>query len=114
LVEQGGDKTISEVFRARLRRMKPDRTLRAIVRLRHEKPALARARAEQVRGVKRSARQGLSEIDSVLALFGGRRLNKEPDALGNVAIETTPAGIRALAEAEHVRAVLEDQWVRVS
>jgi hypothetical protein len=34
-----------------------------------------------------------------------------PDALGGLPVETTPAGIRALAEAEGVRAILENQRV---
>jgi hypothetical protein len=33
------------------------------------------------------------------------------DALGSLPVETTPAGIRALADAEGVKAILENQMV---
>ena len=41
-----------------------------------------------------------------------RRLADEPNPLGYLAVETTPDGIRALAQSRGVRAILEDQAVR--
>ena len=51
-------------------------------------------------------------VDEVLARFGGRRLSDAPDALGSLPVETTCAGIHALAECDGVSAVLEDQPIR--
>lgn len=53
----------------------------------------------------------LPEIDRVLARFGGRRLADNVDALGALPVETTPEGIRALADAAVVRAIMENQAV---
>ncbi|KJV06822.1 hypothetical protein [Methylocucumis oryzae] len=53
----------------------------------------------------------LPEIDRVLARFGGRRLADSVDALGALPVETTPEGIRALANAEGVQAIMENQAV---
>jgi len=50
-------------------------------------------------------------IDAILRDNGGRRLGDEPTALGTIAVETTANGVRALAESEHVAAILDDQPV---
>jgi hypothetical protein len=53
----------------------------------------------------------MMEIDRVLARFGGRGLAERVDALGGLPVETTPAGVRALAATEGVKAILENQTV---
>ncbi len=53
----------------------------------------------------------MSGIDELPKRYGGRRLAAQPDALGSLPVETTAAGIKALAVCESVRGVLEDQEV---
>jgi hypothetical protein len=93
---------ISDGFEARMRRLKRNALVRAIVMLRRD------------RGAQRSVRAALGEMDAVLARVGGQRLSKAPNALGYVVVEATPAGIRALAASAAVRGVLEDQPVRLA
>lgn len=50
-------------------------------------------------------------MDEVLAKWGGRRLDDDVSALGTVAIEATPAGIKILANLKDVQTVIEDQNV---
>jgi hypothetical protein len=59
--------------------------------------------------IRQSAEPALLEIDRILERFDGQRLAASADALGCVPIETTAAGITALAASEHVKAILEDQ-----
>jgi hypothetical protein len=89
-----GDR-ISDVFEARLRRTKPDAMVRVVVMLRRDRAAVR-------------------EVDAVLARVGGRRVSKRPNVLGYVTVDTTPAGVRALASCEAVRGVIEDQPVRLA
>jgi hypothetical protein len=104
---------ISDGFEARLRRLKPESAVRAVVMLRRERPAAGVARSTAVRRVRKSALATLGEVDAILERFGGTRLDVAPNALGYVVVETTPAGIRALADSEAVRGVVEDQPVRL-
>lgn len=68
-------------------------------------------RGEVKNRLQAASELALSEIDQVLARFGGRRLADNVDALGSLPVETTPAGIRALANASGVQAILENQKV---
>jgi hypothetical protein len=43
--------------------------------------------------------------------FIDKKLTTNPDALGSISVETTAAGIAALAASEHVKAIIEDQAV---
>jgi hypothetical protein len=97
-----------------MKRAHPNSRWRALVVLRRagDLNERSRDRSEQVRRVKESAKAALNEIDTILAAHHGRRLEDEPNALGYVAVEATPAGIRALTESNHVRAIIEDQAVR--
>jgi hypothetical protein len=108
------DDRISSVFEARLRKLKPDSVLRAVVMLRREPPSPRAVRATQIKNVRKAARTALAEVDVILERFGGTRLAKEPNSLGYVTVETTPAGIRALAASDSVKGVLEDQPVRLA
>lgn len=109
---------ISSEFAARLDLLGPKETVRAVVLLcaeNAEKPTARRqSRTERqaaVRAMRTSAGQALGDIDEVLERFGGHRLAESPDALGSIPVETTAAGINALAASEWVKAVLEDQTI---
>ena len=118
--ELPGQGKISPEFSARLRRLKPQVKLHAVVLLHRPEtsrranptrstPDQRRATIEEIRG---AATETLHEVDEILRPFGGRRLSEKlPTALGTVSIESNPAGIRALAESPHVRAILEEQRI---
>lgn len=69
-------------------------------------------RAALVEAGKRSAAEGLGEIDAILKKTGGHRLADAPDLLGSLPIETTAEGIVALAGSPRVKAILEDQQIK--
>ena len=102
-------------FRGRLAGMEQGATARAILLLRvPERGSLTRRgnaqdRQEALRFVQEAAEASIAGIDAVLRRFGGSRLSEQPTAAGSLAVETTPEGLRALAELDAVRAVLEDQ-----
>jgi hypothetical protein len=99
---------ISAALEERLSRLGATDTLRAIVLLALPEADRTLGRAERVRETKDAAAVAVREIDDILAQAAGRRTG-EPNALGSIAVETTVAGIRALARSEQVRAILEDQ-----
>lgn len=109
---------VSPEFTARLNRLDPRQKLRAIVVLRREAGATPRGRrasqAERrvrLQEIAEATAPLLAEIDRVLALHQGERLASKADALGCVPVATTPEGIHALADSDHVQAILEDQPV---
>ena len=116
MAESSTGNKLSDAFEARLRELKSGAKVRAVVMLERGRPGNSepRERADQVRRVRESARAALGEVDAILAQFNGRRLADEPNALGYLAVETTPAGIRALARSNSVRGILEDQPVRLA
>lgn len=109
---------ISPEFAARLDRLDPFQKVRVIVLLcldnalgtstKRQSPAERQAIIDAVR---EAAQAKLLEIDRVLEQFGGKRLAPTVDALGSLPIETTVAGINALAASEQVKAILEDQTI---
>ena len=112
------DEKISREFAARLDQRAPKDLVRAVVLVAPDsaprptkRSALRRGRKARVEAARESLAGGLPEIDSILGAFGGRRLDHELGALGGVAVEVVPAGIRALADCEKVRAILEDQSI---
>jgi hypothetical protein len=109
---------LSPEFTARLNNLGPQQKVRAIVLLRAEgtekSTGQRQSRAERraaVEAMRKSAEQALGDIDDILRRFGGQRQAERPDALGSIPVETTAAGIRALATSERVRAVMEDQAI---
>ena len=116
MAESSTGNKLSDAFEARLRGLKSGAKVRAVVMLERGRPGKSesRERTDQVRRVRESATAVLGEIDSILAQFHGRRFGNEPNALGYVSVETTPAGIRALARSNSVRGILEDQPVRLA
>ena len=109
---------ISSEFAARLDSLAPQQKIRAIVLLNAKNTGKStryrQSRAERqaaIKVIRKSAEQALDYIDGVIERFGGQRLAESPDALGSIPVETTAAGINALAESEKVRAILEDQAI---
>jgi len=107
---------ISSEFSARLDCLDSQQKVRAIVLLHTNAagaPKWRQSRADRkaaISEIRKSAEEGLTEIDEILGHYDGKRLSGV-NALGSTLIETTAAGIIALAASEHVRAILEDQPV---
>jgi len=114
---------ISREFSRRLDRLQPRDKVRAIVMLRAEgnsgggagsrisgakRPSRAE-RQEAAEKICQSAEAALPEIDQILEKFDGHRLAEHPNAVGAIPVETTVGGVIALAEADCVKTILEDQ-----
>src|SRR5215471_19609193 len=109
---------ISREFSRRLNMLQPRDKVRAIVMLRAEgngggaasagrlSPADRQAIAEQV---SNAAEAALPEIDQILERYDGRRMAEHPSAVGAIPVETTVGGVIALARADCVKTILEDQ-----
>jgi hypothetical protein len=106
---------ISPELASRLRRLEPGHQVRVVLFL--ETPPLPAqasrqapaARQNSVEAVKKSTQRAVSAIDHILADHGGERLSKSPTALGSLSVETTAAGVSALARSKWVKSVVEDQ-----
>src|SRR5215831_17099972 len=109
---------ISPAFSARLAHLKPQQKIRAMIMLHVDVPGKSsgqrQSRTERqamIERIRESAEPALTEIDDILAHYSGKRLAASVNALGAIPIETTAAGINALAASERVKAILEDQTV---
>jgi hypothetical protein len=107
---------ISREFSRRLDRLHPRDKVRAIVMLRADGngggSAARPSRAERQDAAERvcqEAEAALPEIDQILERFDGHRLAEHPNAVGAIPVETTARGVIALADADCVRTILEDQ-----
>jgi hypothetical protein len=107
---------ISDEFLARLENRGSKEMVRAVVMLEAErtlKPAGRRALRTQRKKLTAAAQRLVegaeTDIAKILEKYGGHRLESNLGALGSLAVETTPAGIKALIECPCVRAILEDQ-----
>ena len=106
---------ISPELASRLRRLEPGHQVRVVLFL--ETPTLPAqadrqtpdARQSSVEAIKRSTQRAVSAIDHILAYHGGERLSKSPTALGSLNVETSAAGVSALARSKWVKSVVEDQ-----
>ena len=87
------------------------RTDAALVSAQSRSKRLANAYRRVAPSINAACRPVLVDMDEVLAKWGGRRLDDEVSALGTVAIEATPAGIKILANLKDVQTVIEDQNV---
>lgn len=106
---------LSGGLRRRLAQMKADRPVRAVVLLEAATPAgRGQDRQEAIRAVRKSAATAKTALGPLLLRVGGHWLDDEPDALGSIGVETTPAGLFALADSDYVKAILEDQRVFVA
>lgn len=107
---------ISTAFSARLDRLGPSEKVRAVVMLHCDQKPSGRRQSQKERQaaietLRQSASEALIGVDDILKRFGGQRLANAPDALGSVPVETTAAGIKALASLENVKVILEDQRI---
>lgn len=107
---------ISPMFAARLKELKPQDKVRAIVMLDTKSPAptpgkrpTKTARKTTLKKTRISVTEVLPVIDRILRQHRGKRLNSEIDALSAVPVITTRAGIDALTNSKHVKAIIEDQ-----
>jgi hypothetical protein len=107
---------ISPMFAARLKELKPQDKVRAIVMLDTNKPEptlkkrpTKTARKTALKKTRDSVAKVLPDIDRILRQHRGRRLKSEIDALSAVPVITTAAGIDALTNSEYVKAIIEDQ-----
>ena len=109
---------ISEAFASRLSRLKPRQMMRAIVLV--EVPPAERDRTRRMtRGerqratdtLREAAQSALVEVDEILEQFHGKRLEETASALGTILVESTAAGIQALAQSPKIKAVMEDQSI---
>jgi hypothetical protein len=107
---------ISREFDARLDRLKPEQKIRAIVMLQvpkteslHGQQQARKSRQATIKSIRQTADTALRDIDTILERFDGKRLTDNVNALASILVETTPAGIRALAASKHVKAIFEDQ-----
>jgi hypothetical protein len=115
------EKKISSEFATRLRHFGPEDKVYAIVLLRTAdiegssgRRQTRTEREEMIEAMRSSAEQALGDVDDILAHFDGQRLADRPDAIGAVPVETTPAGIKALASSKWVKAILEDQSIHLT
>ena len=110
---------LSPAFTARLARLTPQQTVRAMVLLRCDvggdpiAPRAVRAAGRQalIEALRHAAAPALLELDQTLERYHGKRLAASVNALGAVPVETTAAGIYALAASSYVKAILEDQTI---
>lgn len=109
---------IGPEFAVRLKRLAPQQKIRAIVMLYtkgvSELPGQRQSHVERqkaIEEIRKSVAPVLADIDDILERFDGRRLANSPDALGSIPVESTAAGIAALAASKHVKAILEDQAI---
>jgi hypothetical protein len=115
--DKGPSKKISREFAARLAGSDPKHRFRAIIltggggeeKRRSVTRQTPRQRKKAIEEMQRAAEQALADIDDILSRFEGRRLAASPSVLGSIPVETTSAGIRALAESRWVKSIIEDQ-----
>jgi hypothetical protein len=109
---------ISPPLARRMGRTAPEQPLRALVMLapdnrvvhaRLRRRPASDQRSRTAREVRERAAIALPEIDRILEEHDGKRLAGAVSSLGVVPVVSTAAGLRALAECEHVKAILEDQ-----
>jgi hypothetical protein len=109
---------ISPGFAARLEQLEPKEKVRAILMLEtgNTRRGLKRHRTKTTRqaaikNTRQSVAEVLPAIDRILKRHRGKRLNSEINTLGAVPVITTSAGINALTDLEHVKAIFEDQAI---
>jgi sorbitol-specific phosphotransferase system component IIA len=107
---------ISTLFRSKLNKLSAKEKVRAVVMLRRPGGAKGTGRRQSrqqrravIKAIRDAASAAMAEIDEILQRFDGKRLADEPNALGCIPIETSAAGVAAVAESESVEAILEDQ-----
>ena len=107
---------ISPNFASRLKSFEPERKVRVVLVIKtrsglqtNPKRQDSVTRKATVSSNQKFTQPVLKDIDIILERFGGERLTKQANALGSILVETTPAGVLALAESNKVKAIREDQ-----
>ena len=110
---------LSPHLRSRLVALSPTESVRVILALGEraaaELPAkrlTTEERNARIAATRKAAVAVFEDIDAILRVNGGRRLGDRPTALGTITVEATAKGVHALANSEHVAAILDDQPVR--
>lgn len=106
---------ISPNFASLLKSFEPERKVRVVIVIKtrpvlqtNPKPQDSVTRKATVSSNRKYTQPVLKDIDIILERFGGERLTKQANALGSILVETTPAGVLALAESKKVKAIRED------
>ena len=73
--------------------------------------ALRTQRKKLTEAAERAVEAATDDIANVVKKYGGHLLAGKLESLGSLAVETTPAGIKALTDCPQVRAILEDQSI---
>lgn len=106
---------ISPEFSDKLDRLEPKEKVRIVLMLfksEGEKDIRRKSRIERKNSMKsilESSKKAVPEIDEILKRYGGEKLASSPDVLGSIPVETTVAGVNALAQLKGVKAIVEDQ-----
>jgi len=116
-----GQSKISREFSRRLDRLQLRDRVRAIVMLRADGEGGGGAggrrlssadRQTTAEKISQAAEAALPEIDQILEKYDGRRMAEHPNAIGAIPVETTVGGVIALADADCVKTILEDQNIQ--
>lgn len=110
---------ISSEFAHRLSCLQPQQKVRVVVMLKFDngvRNSVTRRqspseRVAKVEGIRTGAKQALSYIRKIIQDFGGKQLAEDPGALGTIPVEISAAGVKALAQSDAVKAVMEDQQI---
>jgi hypothetical protein len=110
---------ISDEFAARLAKSRAGKKLQAILLLQspgaplpaNNRRPTAQQRSRRMLEFGTGSAEIVREIDHLLTQFDGRRLSEAPSSIGTLPVETTAAGIRALATLPSVKSIMEDQPV---
>lgn len=109
---------ISTQFRGRLRSLKPNQQVRAVLMLKTGNPApkrntrnSSRERSRILKSNRKSFEIAMVDIDRILERYKGRRLVEHPNSLGAIPVEVSPKGIIALTDSNYVKVILEDQTI---
>ena len=106
---------ISSEFSDKLDRLDPKEKVRIVLMLfksEGKKITPRKSRIERknaMNSILESSKKAVPEIDKILKRYGGEKLASSPDVLGSIPVETTVAGVNALARLKDVKAIVEDQ-----
>ncbi len=109
---------ISPQFAARLKNYSPEQKVRVIVLLKsnnniadNSQRQSRLARKAAIKAMQNSVTQAAQKIDRIIKDYGGKKLDEQPNVLGTINVEITPAGIHALALSDAVKAIIENQKI---
>ncbi|MDJ0715507.1 MAG: hypothetical protein QNJ54_14975 [Prochloraceae cyanobacterium] len=120
--EQGTHpKKISTEFALRLASFDPQQKITVITLLNTGDTAnnqgKRQTRAERktaIEAMQKSADRSLQNIEPIIQKHDGQKLADKPDILGSIPIEITVAGIKSLCESDSVKAIMENQKIKLS